>query len=121
MVRQAGPGMHVVSVTAAQQLTQRTLPTLERRVDEAIHEKPEAIDFIMSAVQIVDSAALNWLLSLLARLETLGIRLRIVDPSAIISDVLLATRLDSRFTVVVSTGVGAVDGRAVGDGGGYAR
>ena len=113
MVRQAGPGMHAVSVTAAQQLTQRTLPTLERRVDEAIHEKPEAIDLMMGAVQIVDSVALNWLLSVAGRLETLGIRLRLVDPSAVMSDVLLATRLDSRFTVDVRTGSGAVDGRAV--------
>ena len=84
---------------AAQQVVQRTLPALERRLDEAIVSKPEAIDLVISAVQIVDSAGLNWLLSMQARLETLGIRLRLVDPSPIMSDVLLATRLDTRFTV----------------------
>ncbi len=120
MLRNAGPGMHAVTISAAQQFTQRTLATLERRVDEAIEEKPEAIDLILAAVQAIDSAALNWLLTVAGRLETAGIRLRLVDPSAIASDVLLATRLDSRFTVEVRS-PGGVDGRAVGEGGGYAR
>src|SRR6185436_16764519 len=95
-------GMQSAAITAAQQVIQRTLPTLERRVDEAIAEKPEAIDLVLSHVQIIDSASLNWLLSVQARLETLGIRLRLVDPSPIMTDVLSSTRLDSRFTIEVT-------------------
>jgi anti-anti-sigma factor len=91
--------MDSVPITAAQQLVQRTLPTLERRFDEVIAAKPPVIDLVLSAVQIVDSVGLNWLLSMQARLETLGIRIRLVDPSAIVADILLATRLDARFTI----------------------
>lgn len=119
MVRHAVPGMHAATIAAAQQFIQRTLPTLERRVDESIAEKPEAIDLLLSSVQIVDSAALNWLLSVAGRLETLGIRLRLVDPSPLVGDVLLATRLDSRFTVEVRAGSGTVPAAALeGDNGG---
>jgi len=99
MVRNADTGMHAIPILAAQQIVQRTLPTLERRVDEVIAAKPEVIDLMVSAVQIVDSIGLNWMLAMQTRLETLGIRVRLVDPSPIMSDVLLATRLDARFTV----------------------
>jgi anti-anti-sigma factor len=107
--------MQSVAITAAQQVTQRSLPTLERRVDEAIAEKPEAIDLLLSHIQIVDSVSLNWLIAIHARLETLGIRLRLVDPSPVMVDVLAATRLDSRFTVEVS------GHDANGDGGTHGR
>lgn len=99
MVRNAGRGMQSVPIMAAQQVVQRTLPTLERRVDEVLVSKPEVIDLMVSGVQIVDSIGLNWMLALQGRLETLGIRMRLVDPSPIMSDVLLATRLDARFIV----------------------
>jgi anti-anti-sigma factor len=106
--------MQSVPIMAAQQVIQRTLPALERRLDEVIAGKPGVIDLVLSAVQIVDSAGLNWLLSIQSRLETLGIRMRLVDPSPIMADVLLATRLDARFTVEVTGGAGSGNGHAPG-------
>ena len=117
-VHMADRGMQSVTIMVAQQIVQRTLPALERRLDEVIVSKPEAIDLVLSAVQIIDSAGLTWLLSMQARLETLGIRLRLVDPSPIMSDVLLATRLDARFTIeftgggVVGAGAGGGNGQS---------
>ena len=96
---------------AAQQVVQRTLPALERQLDEVLAAKPEAIDLVLSAVQVVDSAGLSWLLSMRERLETRGVHMRLVDPSPLMSDVLLATRLDARFTVEIT-------GEAAGAGGG---
>src|SRR5262249_32860753 len=110
-------GMQSIPIMAAQQVIQRTIPTLERRVDEVVVSKPEAIDFVMSSVQIVDSAGLNWLLAVQSRLETLGIHMRLVDLSPIMSDVLRATRLESRFTVGQS---GAANGNGNGAGGAHA-
>ena len=86
---------------------------MERKLDEVIAGKPGVIDFVLSAVQIVDSAGLDWLMSIQARLETLGIRMRLVDPSPIMADVLLATRLDARFTVEI-TAAGSGNGHAPG-------
>ena len=91
-----------VSVTAAQQIVSRTIPLLERKFDDALAGKPAAIDLILSAVQIVDSAGLNWLVALQIRLESLGTRLRLVELSPVMADVLLATRLDTRLGVAVS-------------------
>jgi anti-anti-sigma factor len=106
--------MNSVPITAAQQIVQRTLPTLERRFDEVIAAKPPIIDLVLAAVQIVDSVGLNWMLSMQARLETLGIRMRLVDPSPIMADILLATRLDARFTVEYA-GVGEKNATLVPD------
>ncbi len=106
--------MQPVSITAAQQIIQRTLPALERKLDEVIAAKPGVIDVVLSAVQIVDSAGLNWLLSIQARLETLGIRMRLVDPSPVMADVLLATRLDARFIVEITAAPGSGNGHAPG-------
>jgi anti-anti-sigma factor len=92
-------------VTAPQQVIQRTLPTLERQIDDALAAKPQGLDLLLSAIQIIDSHGLNWLLSLQARLESLDVRLRLVDPSAIVADALLATRLDSRFLIHMSSGL----------------
>lgn len=106
--------MSSVSITAAQQVTQRTLPALERRLDEVLAGKPPVVDLVLAAVQIVDSAGLNWLLSIQSRLETLGIRLRLVDPSPVMADVLLATRLDARFIVEVTGAAGPGNGHPAG-------
>ena len=114
MVRNADPGIQAVLISAPQQIVQRTISVLERKLDDAIITKPAAIDLVLSAVQIVDSGGLNWLLGAQSRLETLGIRLRLVDPSAIMADVLLATRLDSRFTVEVTGQVATTSGSAAG-------
>jgi anti-anti-sigma factor len=88
-----------IPVAASQQLIQRSVPTLERLVDDAIAARPAAIDLVVSAVQIVDSGGLNWLLALHARLDTLNIRLRLTNPSPVITDALAATRLDARLAV----------------------
>jgi len=85
------------AVPAPQQFIARNLPLLERKIDDAIAGKPEAVDLILSAVQIVDSGALNWILQVQARLETNGTKLRLVELSPVMADVLLATRLDSRL------------------------
>ena len=99
MVRNVDSGMQSSAIVAAQQMVQRTLPALERRVDDVIAAKPPFVDIDVSHVQIIDSIGLNWLLSLNARLETLGSKLRLLDPSPVMADVLLATRLDTRLTV----------------------
>ena len=114
MVRNADGVMQAVSIAAAQQVLSRTLAQLERKVDEAIAGKPPFVDLVVSNVQIIDSAGLNWMLAVQGRLETLGIKLRLVDPSSIMVDVLMATRLDTRLTVHQSNGTpsaGGVDGR----------
>jgi anti-anti-sigma factor len=122
MVRTVERSQQTVSVAAGQQLLQRTIPPLERSLDEAIGGKPGGIDLVLSQVQIVDSAGLNWLLSMLGRLQTLGIALRLAEPSPIMADALLATRLDARFIVVVG-GVerGAAGGEGVNGGGNHGR
>lgn len=120
MVRNSDPGMHAVPITAADQIVQRTIPLLERDVDNAIGTKPLAIDLVLAPVQIIDSAGLNWLIGLQNRLESLGMRLRIMDPSPVVSDIFLATRLAARFTIhntATETG-GPVGGRGDADGGG---
>lgn len=104
MVRNADQGMQcVAAIPLPQQVLQRTLPTLERKVDDAIDTKPDVVDFVTANVQMIDSAGLNWLLGVLGRLDTLKIKMRIIDPSPIMADVLQATRLDSRFAVETST------------------
>ncbi len=114
MVRNADQGTECVAVIPMpQQVVQRVLATFERKVDDAIDTKPNVVDFAMNNVQMIDSAGLNWMLRVLGRLETLKIRMRIIDPSPIIADVLLATRLDSRFTVETTasaTEAGAAEG-----------
>jgi anti-anti-sigma factor len=103
MVPKAERGIQCVAVIpAAQQVVQRNLPALERRLDDAISSKPTIIDFAMSSVQVIDSASLDWLLAVATRLETAGIKMRLLDPSAVMADALLATRLDSRFVIETS-------------------
>jgi anti-anti-sigma factor len=99
MVRNPDGVMQAVPIAVAQQMLARTLPLLERKVDDAIAGKPATVDLVVSNVEIIDSAGLNWILAVQARLEGLGIKLRLVDPSLIMADVLLATRLDSRLVV----------------------
>ena len=101
MVR-TDPGMHSTTIPAPQQVNQRTIPTLERQVEEAIGTKPLTIDLDLSAVQTLDSAALNWLLALQLRLDGMGIRLRLCELPALVSDIFMATRLDGRFSLVIN-------------------
>lgn len=95
---------NAIPVMAPQQLIQRSIALLERQVDDAVAARPPAIDLVLSAVQIVDSGGLNWLLALHARLDTLNIRLRLANPSPIMADALVATRLDARLTVLNTSG-----------------
>jgi anti-anti-sigma factor len=105
-------------IIAPQQIVQRTIPTLQQRVDEAITAKAAVVNLLLSSVLTIDSAGLNWLLAVHAQLETLGMHLLLRDPSPIVSDVLLATRLDSRFTVAVTE---ASENHGNGSGGDHAR
>jgi anti-anti-sigma factor len=91
--------MDAITITAPQQVTQRTIPALERQIDDAVAGRPAFVDVALGQVQVIDSAALNWLLAVQARLDTLGSRLRLASPSPIVADVLAATRLDTRFPV----------------------
>ena len=118
MVNSVVTGMQTVPIIASQQIVQRTIPTLERSVDDAIAGKPAVVDVVMSGVLMIDSAGLNWLLLVQSRLEKLGMRMRLLDPSPIMADVLLATRLDSRFTVEVT---GLSEPLRNGNGGGDGR
>ena len=95
-----------VAVLAPQQFLQRSIPTLERKIDDAIAGKPAHVDLQLAQVQVVDSATLNWILQVLARLDSMNIRLRMLDPSPVMVDVFLATRLDSRLTIVSSAAGG---------------
>lgn len=110
---------HAVSVPiiVPQQIVQRTIPPMELRVDEAIAGKPAVIDMILSNVLLIDSAGLNWLLSVQSRLETMGIHMRLLDPSPIMADVLLVTRLDSRFAIAAT---GMPEDQKPGNGGVHA-
>ncbi len=113
MVRNADPGTQAIPINAPQQVTQRTIAPLEREIDDAIAAKQPIVDISLAQVETIDSSGLNWLLSVQGRLETVGLKLRLIDPSPLMVDVLLATRLDSRFTVIsaeVCT-LGAAHGR----------
>ena len=100
MVRNLESDPTMVLINVPQQLTAKSATALERQVDEAIVHKPGGITLNLSAVQTVDSAGLNWLLSLQKRLATHAMHLALQDPSPLIQDAFLATRLDSRFRFV---------------------
>ena len=72
MVSSVDQGMDTQTIIASQQVSQRRIPALERKVDEAIIAKPAVVEIVLSAVQIIDSASLNWLLSVQGRLGDAG-------------------------------------------------
>jgi anti-anti-sigma factor len=106
MVSHVESGSPGVQITPPQQITQRTLTLLERQVDDAIARRASAVEILLGAVQVFDSAGLNWLVNARSRLDVAGIPLKLIDPSPLIHDVFIATRLDSRFTFVISAGSG---------------
>jgi anti-anti-sigma factor len=106
MVRNVEPTGAAVQILLPQQITVKTLPLLERQVDDAIAQRATAVEMLAGGVQIMDSAGLNWLLTARARLEVGGCTLKIVDPSSITMDVFVATRLDSRFVIQVNANGG---------------
>lgn len=103
MVRNVNAG--AVTIIAPQQISQRTINGMDRQLDDAITQRVGVVDLNVSATQIVDSAGLNWLLNAQSRLAATNIRLQLVEVPTILQDVLLATRLDSRLTVVGPAGV----------------
>ena len=102
MVRNVEPAGPALQIILPQQITVRTIPLLERQLDDALAQSASSVEMIAGPVQIVDSAGLNWLLTAKTRLETAAQMLKIVDPSPIVIDAFTATRLDSRFTLVYS-------------------
>jgi anti-anti-sigma factor len=103
MVRNVNAG--AVTIIAPQQISQRTINGIDRQLDDAITQRVGVVDLNVSATQIIDSAGLNWLLNAQSRLAATNMRLQLVGVPAILQDVLLATRLDSRLTVVAAEGV----------------
>jgi len=102
MVRNVTPDENAKIVSAPQHMTQTCLGSMDQQIEHALTEKASAILMDLSSLQAVDSASLNWLLQTQTRLALLKIELRIHNPSEIAHDVLLATRLDSRFTITTT-------------------
>ncbi|HUO07370.1 MAG TPA: STAS domain-containing protein [Phycisphaerae bacterium] len=97
MVRNVNAGAALID--APQQISQRTVNGIDRDLDEAITQRAPNVALNLSATQIIDSAGLNWLLNAQSRLAASNITLHLVAVPPIVVDILLATRLDSRFTV----------------------
>ncbi|HVS69802.1 MAG TPA: STAS domain-containing protein [Phycisphaerae bacterium] len=103
MVRNIDPPESAV-IRAPQHMNQRTVGTLDTLVDDTIVRKVGIVDVAMDGVQSVDSAGLNWLIAVNERLQSLNMKLRLADPPELVQDILLATRLDTRFAVHCSMG-----------------
>jgi anti-anti-sigma factor len=103
MVRNSDPLMGDHCVELPEIFAQGSLGTVDRLVEAAIAGNPELINVDMSKVNSIDSAALNWLLATQTRLAGLGIQVLINSPSAMATDVFIATRLEHRFQIVCST------------------
>ncbi len=103
MVRNVNAG--AMTIVAPQQISQRTINGIDRQLDDAITQRVGVVELNVAATQIIDSAGLNWLLSAQSRLGATEIRLQLVQVPAIVQDVLTATRLESRLTIVRAEGV----------------
>ena len=88
-----------VQISTPQQISQRTIVLLERQIDDAVAQSAGAIEMNLSATQMIDSAGLNWLVQTQTRLSAVNMQLRLIEVPPIVSDIFLATRLDSRFHV----------------------
>jgi anti-anti-sigma regulatory factor len=102
MARTVDSTIQEMLITAPAQFTARSLLALDRLVDDAISQHTLVVDVDMAAVEGVDSAALNWLLTTQDRLTVSEIALRLIRVRSLVEDILLATRLDGRFTVLVA-------------------
>jgi len=107
MVRNIQPPSAGTQIDLPQQVTQRSIPLIERQVDDLLARCATSIELACPAVQIIDSLGLNWLLSTKARLDAAGVALKLVALSPIMADILAATRLDSRFTIVNEQNAGS--------------
>ena len=100
MVRNSSPDLEGHIVPLPEAFNQAALGAIDRQIDTAIASNPETLTIEMSLIQAVDSAALNWLLAVQTRLAGLGIQMVIHNPSALATDVLVATRMEHRFQIV---------------------
>jgi anti-anti-sigma factor len=98
MALNADSTLHAILIAAPQQFNARAINALDRQIDEAIAQHIPSLDFDMLAVESVDSAALNWLLDTQKRLTASNISLRLINVNPLGQDILISTRLDSRFT-----------------------
>jgi hypothetical protein len=105
MVRNVDPELRIATVIAPQFISQRTVGGMDRLIDDAITQKPEVIDIALAAVQGLDSVGLGWLISVQERLAGLSMKLRLTDASDLVLDILLATRLETRFALHCTAGV----------------
>jgi anti-anti-sigma factor len=99
MITVDDPNLHSPQIACPSALSQSHLQDLERQIDQAILRKPESVCIDLSAVDTADSAGLEWLITTQSRLAASGIHMIIRHPSAMLCDVLAATRLDHRFQV----------------------
>ena len=100
MVRNVDTDVRLQLIHLPAHLAQGSLASLDRQVDQAIVAKTEVVGLEMSGVQTLDSAALNWLLTVQNRLAAQGIQMQLQHPSILCSDIFVATRLDHRFKIV---------------------
>src|SRR4051812_47179927 len=92
-VEPAPPTGPALQIALAQQISVRTIPLLERQLDDAFAQRASSVELIAGSVQVVDSAGLNWLLNAKTRVEALGASFKINDPSPVLIDAFTATRL----------------------------
>jgi anti-anti-sigma regulatory factor len=99
MGRQSDATAQAILITAPPQFNARALGLLDRQVDDAISQHFLFVDLDMVGVELLDSAALNWLLTTQDRFNASEISLRLIKVGALVADILLATRIDGRFTI----------------------
>lgn len=102
MVRNIEPEKST-AVQVPMQFTQPTLSVLDRMLETVIRERAAVVALDFSKVSQVDSAALNWLLALQDKVHANEGRVQINNPSDLMHDALLATRLETRFPIEVTT------------------
>jgi anti-anti-sigma factor len=106
MARSFDSTAQAVLITAPQQFHARTLNPLDCLIDDAISQHAPLLDFDMAAVRGIDSVALNWLLTTQTRLTASEIALRLINVNPLVEEILVATRLDARFTIQVAAAEG---------------
>ncbi len=100
MIRNAEPDPGRGILELPESFTQASLGTIDRLMDTALAGNPELLNVDLGRISAVDSAALNWLIATQTRLAGLGIQMVLQNPSALITDVLIATRLEHRFQLM---------------------
>ena len=89
-----------VKVIAGQQVLNRDTVTAAARVcDEALAQGQPRLVFDLQGVPIIDSAGLELLLDLRDRCAKRGGALHLAGPTALCSDILMATQVASKFAI----------------------